>query len=210
MKIEIPEVLDPAGSKRRRIFVAAAVEAFFANGYGATTMSSIAAVVGGSKTTLWTYFPSKEALFAAVVDDVIERHGQALSVELPEDEDIVLVLRRFGKVLMATLLSEPILNLHRLVIGEASRFPHLAELFYERGPRRGKARLAIYLARAMDKGELRRGEPLAAARQFAALCQAGSYQFAIMNFCSQQRDAQTTSDIELAVETFCRGWAVDR
>ena len=33
-------------------------------------MSTIAAALGGSKGTLWAYFPSKEALFAAVLDDV--------------------------------------------------------------------------------------------------------------------------------------------
>ena len=32
-------------------------------------MSGIAAALGGSKGTLWNYFPSKEALFAAVVED---------------------------------------------------------------------------------------------------------------------------------------------
>ena len=53
--------------------MAAARKAFLRDGYGQTSMSSIAADVGGSKTTLWNYFPSKEDLFAAVVDDQVER-----------------------------------------------------------------------------------------------------------------------------------------
>lgn len=207
MKEHRTEILEDPSASRRRAFIAAATERFFANGYGDTTMSSIATSVGGSKTTLWTYFASKEALFAAVVDDIIERHGQALSVELPEDGELADVLRRFGTVLMATLLSEPILNLHRIVIGEARRFPYLAELFYERGPRRGKARLAEYLSRVMEKGNLRRDDPLAAAQQFAALCQAGAYQFALMNLRSHLQSTQTANDIDRAVDTFCRGWA---
>jgi len=196
------------GAKRRRQIIIAATEAFFANGYGSTTMTSIASKVGGSKTTLWSYFPSKEALFAAVIDDIIETRGEALSVDLPDDEELRPFLARFGAVLMATLLSEPILNLHRLVIGEARRFPHLAELFYERGPRRGKARLADYFARAMHQGRLRQGDPAVAAQQFAALCQAGTYQFAIMNLPIPDREAQVAADIEYAVEAFTRGWAL--
>ena len=201
---------EDASAKRRQLFIDAATEAFFANGYGDTTMSSIAAKVGGSKTTLWTYFPSKEALFAAMVGDIIERHGNALSFDLREDEDMGLVLKRFGSALMTSLLSEPILNLHRIVVGESKRFPHLAKLFYELGPRRGKLRLAGYFARVMDKGIMRRGDPAVAAQQFTALCQAGTYQLAIMNLSSQPQQAQLGSDIELAVATFYSGWASDQ
>ncbi len=203
----MPGLADAAVSRRRKSFVDAATRAFFAKGYGDTTMSSIATMVGGSKTTLWTYFPSKEALFAAVVDDIVEHHGLALSVELSEDEEIRLVLHRFGTTLLATLLSEPILNLHRLVVGEAKRFPHLAELFYERGARRGKARLAAYLVLAMEKSLLRSGDPVIAARQFAALCQAGRYQRAMMNLAAADGETSADRDVETAVDTFWRAWA---
>ena len=71
----------PASAKRAAIVAAARAE-FLAHGYGATAMSAIAARVGGSKTTLWTYFPSKQELFAAVVDDSVERFGAALDVPL--------------------------------------------------------------------------------------------------------------------------------
>src|SRR3546814_10506094 len=120
---------DDATAARRKAFVDAAREGFFANGYAGTTMSSIASTVGGSKTTLWSYFPSKEALFEAVVDDIVDYYGAALQVELPVDEDVLPVLRRFGQVLMTTLPSDPLLALYQLVVGEAQRFPHLAEAF---------------------------------------------------------------------------------
>ena len=203
----MPAINEETTRKRRRPFIDAATEAFFANGYGDATMSSIALAVGGSKTTLWNYFPSKEALFAAVVDDIIARHSEVITVELPRDEEVDRVLKRFGTVLMAALLSEPLLNLQRLVIGESRRFPHLAEFFYERGPRRGRALLAAYLDELMEKGDLRRGDPWAAAHQFVALCQSRAHQYAIMNLIMPDQAAQAACDVELAVETFCRGWA---
>jgi len=127
-------------------------------------MSSIAGKVGGSKTTLWTYFPSKEDLFAAVVDDIVASYGQALQIDLPVDEPVTDVLGRFGHVLMATLMSPALLALYRLVVAEAERFPHLAETFYDRGPRRGKARLAEWMAEKMARGELRPGDPIFASQ----------------------------------------------
>ncbi len=148
--------LDDAAAARRKAFVDAAREAFFTNGYAGTTMSSIASKVGGSKTTLWSYFPSKEDLFEAVVDGIVEEYGDALAVDLPLDEPVPEVLRRFGNLLMTKLTATPILSLFRLVVGEAERFPHLAKTFYDRGPRRGKARAAEWVGEKMARGEIRR------------------------------------------------------
>lgn len=197
---------ETAPAKKRAAFVDAAREAFFTHGYSATTMSSIATTVGGSKTTLWTYFPSKEELFAAVVDDIAEHYAQALTVELPEDEDIVPVLTRYAKALMATLLSEPIRALNRIVLSEATRFPHLAEMMYARGPKKGKARFAEYIGRAMDRGVLRKGDPLRASYQFAGLLQSGCYQAAVLNLDPRPSAATVDADIEAAVDTFYRAW----
>src|SRR3546814_13234352 len=76
-------------------------------------MSSIASKVGGSKTTLWTYFPSKEELFAAVVDDIVAQYGDALAIDLPLDEPVPDVLRIFGNLLLTKLTATPILSLFR-------------------------------------------------------------------------------------------------
>lgn len=195
-----------AGNARRKAFVETAQEAFFTLGYAGTTMSSIASQVGGSKTTLWSYFPSKEELFTAVVDDIVDQYGDALSIELPLDENVFIVLRRFADVLMDMLLSDPILALYRLVISEAQRFPHLAELFYERGPRRGKRRLAEYLEAAMARGALRQGDPVLAVQQFVGLCQSGTYQHALLGLAAGRDRCQLAQDIDTALDSFRRSW----
>ena len=202
------ESIDAASEKRRKAFVDAAREAFFANGYAGTTMSSIASKVGGSKTTLWSYFPSKEALFEAVVDDIVEHYGTALQTELPLDEDVLAVLRRFATTLIGTLMSDPLLSLYQLVVGEARRFPHLAETFYERGPRRGKARLAVWMGEKMARGELRSGDPLQAVYHLSGLCQSGLYQFTVLNLPEARRAsrARLEAEIDAALDTFYRAW----
>ena len=197
---------DEPSAARRRAFVAAATSAFFDQGYAGTTMSGIASAVGGSKTTLWSYFPSKEELFTAVVDDIVERYGKSLSVEVSLDDPVDAVLRRFAGALVSTIYSAPVMALHRLVISEAVRFPHLAELFYERGPRRGKQRLADYFAAVMARGDLRRGEPMRAVHQFVALCQAGSYEQALLNLAAPQGERIPSHDIDSAIDGFMRIW----
>ena len=200
---------DDAAAMRRKAFVDAARELFFANGYAGTTMSSIASKVGGSKTTLWTYFPSKEELFAAVVDDIVAQYGDALAIELPLDEPVPDVLRVFGNLLMTKLTATPILSLFRLVVGEAERFPHLAETFYERGPRRGKARAAVWVGEKMVRGELRMGDPMRAVQQFTGLCQSGLYQFAMLNLPESRDLARLQDDVDAAVDAFYRAWKPD-
>jgi len=203
--------LDDAAAARRKAFVDAARELFFANGYAGTTMSSIASKVGGSKTTLWSYFPSKEDLFAAVVDDIIGHYGAALQVDLPIDQPVVDVLRHFGNVLMNTLLSPTMLALYRLVVGEAERFPHLAETFYDRGPRRGKARIAAWMGEKMVQGELRMGDPMQAVYHLSGLCQSGVYYQAVLGL-PEGRDRnreRVAAEIDAAVDTFYRAWRPD-
>ncbi len=199
-----------ASAERRQAIVEEAANAFFTHGYAATTMSAIAQSVGGSKTTLWSYFPTKELLFAAVVEDILLRNGKTLLVELPQDRPAREVLRSFGKALMLTLLSTEVLELSRLLAAKSRRFPHLAEMLYERGPRRGKARLAAYLGEQMARGSLRQGDPQIAGEQFVALCRAGIYEFALVGLAPANDEERIDGDIDRAVDTFCRAWGADR
>jgi TetR/AcrR family transcriptional repressor of mexJK operon len=58
-------VLKDRRDKRREAILDVARSVFSEEGYAATSMSSIAARLGGSKGTLYNYFKSKEELFGA-------------------------------------------------------------------------------------------------------------------------------------------------
>ena len=133
-------------------------------------------------------------------------YGSALHVDLPVDQPVVEVMTRFGNVLMMTLVTTPLLSLFRLVVGEAERFPHLAETFYERGPRRGKARAAVWVAAKMERGELRAGDPMQAVRHFAGLCQSGIYQHAVLGLPEGRETGRIAAEVDAAVATFHRAW----
>jgi len=155
---------------RRRAILDVAREVFLAQGYAATSMSEIAGRLGGSKGTLYNYFASKEALFAAFMTDACEDPALAIFANLPPiGADLRGALIDLGVGLLDFLSREPTLSIHRLVVAEAGRFPELGQVFYETGPRKGELRIAAYLQAAMDAGQLRRGDALAAGRWFRDL-----------------------------------------
>jgi TetR/AcrR family transcriptional repressor of mexJK operon len=59
-----------------------------------------------------------------------------------------------------------VLQLRRLVIGEAGRFPELGRTFYERGPGRTMQALAEAFARLAQAGTLKLDDPALAAEHF--------------------------------------------
>ena len=71
------------GDAKRRAILDVASEVFLAQGYAETSMSEIAAKVGGSKGTLYNYFRSKEELFSAFITDTCQLRARAIFDPLP-------------------------------------------------------------------------------------------------------------------------------
>ena len=108
---------------RRAAMLAIARAAFLREGYSAASVSEIAAKVGGSKATLYSYFPSKRDLFAAVIEEEV-RLMLAPLFEMSETQgDVRTVLERFARRFLDMLLSEDTVAFYRLVVAESARFP---------------------------------------------------------------------------------------
>jgi len=193
---------------RRRAILEVAERSFRERGFADTSMSTIAAELGGSKTTLWTYFPSKDELFAAVVDSKIENFRSRLDEALIPTGGMAAALTRFGVVFLNKIMDPRSIALHRLIVAETERFPQIGEAFAVRGPDRVRQRLCRYMEEEMAAGRLRKGDPLLAARQFIGLCQAGCY----LDRVWRPTRAPTTKiqdDAAAAVDSFMRAWGSD-
>ncbi|WP_235902940.1 TetR/AcrR family transcriptional regulator [Sandarakinorhabdus oryzae] len=197
---------DNRADSRRQAYIDAAQRLFFAHGYGATSMNAIAAAVGGSKTTLWSLFPSKLALFEAVVETIVRDFGRALTVDLESAPDVEAGLVRMGDALMETLMSDEVTGMHRLVMGEAARVPELGRVMFERGPGPGMARFAGWLERQMQAGRLKQGDPQLAAQQFSGLCRAGVVDRHLMGMTSPDNVEQGRREVRAAAATFMTAW----
>jgi AcrR family transcriptional regulator len=191
---------------RRDVILDVAHDCFVAEGYGATSMSTIAAKLGGSKGTLYNYFRSKEELF----DAVIRRSCDRLQAEMsgfPERAQPRERLVALAEVFLNHILSSEALSISRMVIAEGERFPELARLFYEAGPRRGIARLAELLERLMDQGLLRRADPAQAAHQFKDLAISGVHSLRLWNVIADPGPTEKRERAEVAADTFLRAYA---
>jgi len=130
---------------RRAHIISVAREHFFEHGYDGTIMSAVAARLGGSKGTLWNYFPSKEALFEAVVEDTAA--GIRGQIEMPaEGGDPVERLTRLARSIIDRSLSPIAIAMFRLIGPVADRRPEVGRIFFERGPGETQRMIGNYLA----------------------------------------------------------------
>lgn len=117
---------------RERAILDAALKVFAAAGYTGTTMDAVAAEAGVTKPTLYSYFPSKESLFQAMM---LGKRDVMLDVfEHPSQDGLVADLLVFAWAYADTVMRPEMLSLARLIIGEASRFPEIGRAYQASGP----------------------------------------------------------------------------
>lgn len=131
--------------KKRTAILDAARRAFFAEGYAGTAMDTVADRAGVTKQTIYRYYPSKEALFRAVLEARPESPSGRFHEEL-DREDAREALTRFAVGFLELHLSEAHLAGVRLLVAEGPEAPEMARAFYAVGPAETEARLAGFLA----------------------------------------------------------------
>src|SRR5689334_4482959 len=144
--------------ERRDMILDVARDCFLSLGYAATSMSAIAARLGGSKGTLYNYFKSKEELFAAMMERQCGELSDVLFDVSSVGDDPIHRLTHYGRSFLELLMAPLPLAIHRLVVAESERFPELGRAFYESGPRLVMMRIGDYLSVLMDQGKLRRAD----------------------------------------------------
>ncbi|WP_380879336.1 TetR/AcrR family transcriptional regulator [Sphingomonas sp. DBB INV C78] len=135
----------PSRSKRGRpslarlaaiepIILSAAFDLFLEEGFDVATMVKVAEAASLSKSTLYSRFPTKEALFDAVIRERVSKWSRESSLhdhELPED--IGGRLHYHARNLARSMMSTEAQDLRRLVYATAERFPRLSRTMYETG-----------------------------------------------------------------------------
>ena len=187
-------------SAKARQILDGARKVFLADGFDGASMNDIARVAGVSKGTIYSHFPSKEALFAALVRE--DRRAQAEQLGAYDDHDgpVDEALRRMGVNLMQVMLDPAHVAQVRTIIAAASKFPEIGQVFYEAGPQFGQERLAAWLRRKVAEGGLAVADLDAAAVHFFNLAQ-GSL-FRRMLFCGSP--PPSLADIEKTVDEAVR------
>ena len=161
-----------SSARKHQAIIEAATALFLQQGFHATSMDEIAARAGVGKQTVYKHFADKERLFSAItlgVAGTAEGFIEAIPGILEDSAGLESALRALARRYVTAVLQPRVLQLRRLVIAEAGRFPELARTYYERVPERVLAVLADSLQLQAERGLLHLRDPWLAANHFAFL-----------------------------------------
>jgi TetR/AcrR family transcriptional regulator, mexJK operon transcriptional repressor len=163
---------DPRTRRTRAAVVEAATTLFLRHGYQGTSTDDIARLAAVSKRTVYNNFGDKQRLFTEIILGITvtaEQLADKFASELRNAEDVPAALHDVARRLLDAVTRPLVLQLRRLLIAEARRFPDLARQYYRGAPGRTLGGLAAGLGALAERGALVVPDPQRAAEHFAFL-----------------------------------------
>lgn len=158
--------------ERRERMISIAKEVFCEHGYEGASMSLIAARVGGSKGTLYNYFPSKNDLLLATMLAAAEDFQQAFAETIDESQPLEQILSNFVKQLLQLLYQdENTAKLLRVVISVGGS-TDVGRRFFEYIGGGVWIQITQILTRHIQTGELRQTDAQLMTTNLQGLCDA--------------------------------------
>jgi TetR/AcrR family transcriptional repressor of mexJK operon len=143
-------------AEKRVALLDAATAVFLAEGYAGTSMQAVADGAGVSKMTLYRHFEDKEELFLAMFFEQCMRSRDRATVEpAREVPQAIAALEEFARGFVRAFTDPWALALFRMLIGETGRFLQLGKTFYDHGPSREIADIAVILSGVLPPAAVR-------------------------------------------------------
>ncbi len=134
----------------------AALSVFAEKGFAAAKMDAIAVRARVSKGTIYLYFASKEAVFRALVHEMlVPQLARFADLAREHRGDIAPLLAAILRALGTFIVTSDRVVLPKMVIAEAGNFPDLARIYREEVAERGLALFGGILKEGMARGEFR-------------------------------------------------------
>lgn len=163
----------PAGATRsaqkRQAILKAAAELFLAQGYSDASMDEVAERADVSKQTVYVHFSSKDALFVETVRTMTGQPGDQVQegmTVVPQGRSVEEHLIGYALRQLQIARNPRLMQLRRLAIAEAQRFPEVGKVLYDAGPGRAIAGLARLFEKWSEDGLLRVADAQVAATHF--------------------------------------------
>ena len=192
-------------SKRQAILKAAA-DVFREMGFERASMSEIRARIGGSKATLYNYFPSKEKLFFEVMYKAKELELGAITASLnPDTDDLEQELLHFGQILVPALYSPEAIAIRRLAIAELGH-SNIGKVVFEGSMLPIEKQVAEFLKKAMKGGGLRTADPNTASVHLLSLMESELLQRVLLGVMDSVKPQAVKGVVRRAVDAFLSGY----
>ena len=134
--------------------LAAAESEFAAQGFTGASTNSIARQFGGSKATLFRYYPTKAELFVAVMRRISERRVAGMDWDTLDSDDPLAGLTAFARSALEASVSNDALLVGRMVVAHGDEFPAIRSAFTAMAIKPILDGLAGFLRECTRKGSL--------------------------------------------------------
>jgi len=190
--------------RKREAIVLAAIAEFREHGFEVTSMDRIAARAEASKRTVYNHFPSKEELFAEILQRLWHRIGELPDSAYRPGVELRQQLRAMLQSKMRTLSDSNCLDLARVALGATIHSPERAQIWLARLDEREET-FSAWIRAAQADGRIKAADPAFAANQMHALLKAFAF-WPQVTFNEPVLSAAKQKDvIESALDLFL-GW----
>ncbi|MEL4887278.1 TetR/AcrR family transcriptional regulator [Pectobacterium betavasculorum] len=167
MKSPTETYQDRIKEEKRLAAVDAATELFLQQGYERTSLQQIAKRADVSTATLFKRYPTKAALFEAIVEQFWTLDDDACGGVLPAEPKAGLL--KIGRDYAERMRNPTMVAIFRLIIAEAPRFPDIGQMLFDRGIGPYLSRISAYLAETVAAGYMVVPNVESASRAFVAM-----------------------------------------
>ncbi|HEY5852584.1 MAG TPA: TetR/AcrR family transcriptional regulator [Aldersonia sp.] len=181
---------------------AAALDLFLEHGYEDTSMDAIAQAAGTTKNSLYTRFPTKEALFRSVLAWATTRPDWPVrQPPPPATDDLELALTEIADAATRRGLHPAMIRLEQVAIAHASRYPEIARQAFGTGVWPRREFVADLLRRHAAAGAITADDPEMLAELFLGMVAAPAR---LASFGIVRNDAERERYVRGAVALFLR------
>ncbi|MBK5519313.1 TetR/AcrR family transcriptional regulator [Pseudomonas sp. TH10] len=154
--------------RKREAIIQAAIAEFRANGFEITSMDKIAATAGVSKRTVYNHFPSKEELFAEILNQLWARISAEMTAVYCPDQPLREQLQQMLLAKLQMMADDNFMGLARVAIAATIHSPERAQNMVARMGEREEG-LTVWIRAAQADGRLKPVDPEFAAQQVQGL-----------------------------------------
>lgn len=193
----------------REALIRIAAEKFLAMGYGRTSMNQISATFGGSKTTLYTHFLTKEDIFLAVVESLARGRIDNAFDALTLQGDISETLIEFGQKYLTITCSNEIVKIFRMGISESDN-SKIGPLLYDIGPKQCRSRIANYFNEKKSEGTIKECDPHVAAIHYLRLIESDLAELFLLGIRGAPSPQEIAKSVKEGVAVFLGSYLVTK
>lgn len=176
-----PERVAPEDSARDEEILQAAFDVFAEKGFHGARMLDVASRARASKTTLYARYPSKEALFEALMAWATRQGTEALdAIAADQTLDPLTALHRLTAQLLALMLQPKKLALFRIAVAEGDRLSKVGRTYSAFTRDHGMACVRAIVARLVKQGSIEIDDRAEFGHSFIGLMQGELFMHALL------------------------------